>query len=125
MAATVLLVDDEDGLRQAVANALTREGFSILQANDGLAAVQLFAGRSSEIDIVVLDMTLPGMSGRDVCEEMRTLKPAVRVLFTSAHDFSGRNSPDGLANERFLQKPYRLRELIEALREMMASADPQ
>lgn len=120
---TVLLVEDEDGLRRAVAMALKREGFSVLEAHDGMAAVQLFARHSSEIGIVVLDLTLPGLSGGEVSEEIGRLRPDVPVLFCSANDFNGVDQPGGLNHQRFLQKPYRLRDLIAILREMMASSD--
>jgi PAS domain S-box-containing protein len=73
-AGIVLLVDDEDGLCRAVASALKKEGFSVVEARDGSVAVQLFAKHSSEIDIVVLDMALPGLSGREVFDEIRRSK---------------------------------------------------
>ncbi len=119
-ARTILLVDDEDGLRVAVARALRREGFAVLEAHDGLDAVQLFASRSSEIGIVVLDMTLPGLSGNDVCEEIRRLKTDVPVIFTSAQPATGADEPARRTNQRFLGKPYRLRELVRTIREMDA-----
>jgi PAS domain S-box-containing protein len=117
---TVLLVEDEEGLRRAVAGALKREGFSVLEASDGLAAVQLFAARSSEIDIVVLDMKLPGLSGSEVREKILRVAPDIPLIVCSAHSLPGRNELDGQPNQRFLQKPFRLRELIETLREMLA-----
>jgi two-component system, cell cycle sensor histidine kinase and response regulator CckA len=124
-AGTVLLVDDEDALRVAEARALRREGFSVLEAHDGLAAVQLFANHSSEIGIVVLDMTLPGLSGDDVCGEIRRLKADVPVLFTSAQSSTGADDLRRPTGQRFLGKPYRLRELAQTIREMMASPDAQ
>jgi two-component system, cell cycle sensor histidine kinase and response regulator CckA len=122
-AGTVLLVDDEDGLRRAVASALKKEGFSVLEARDGSVAVQLFAKHSSEIDIVVLDMVLPGLSGREVYDEIRLTRKDLPVLFCSARDFTGRDEPDTATNQSFLAKPFRLGELIETLRKMMASQD--
>jgi CheY-like chemotaxis protein len=118
---TVLLVDDEDGLRSAVASALKREGFSVYTASDGLAAVQLFSQHSTEIDIAVLDLSLPGLSGRDVCEEIQRLKPDIRVLFTSAHDPEGRYGAGDGMKERFLPKPYRLRALVQTVLEIMGA----
>ena len=91
----------------------------------GLAAVQLFADHASEIGIVVLDMTLPGLSGDDVCEEIRRLKADIPVLFTSAQSPAGAQEPDSRTNQRFLGKPYPLRELVQTVREMMASTHAQ
>ena len=118
-AATVLLVDDEAALRLAVASALKREGFEVLEATDGLDAVQLFAGRYREIDLVVLDVTMPGLSGHDVSNEIRRLKPDVPILFTTAHDATERDEQGREGGERILRKPYQLRELVRTLREMM------
>jgi PAS domain S-box-containing protein len=114
----VLLVEDEDLLREAVDRALQREGFSVITARDGAAAVELFATHSGEIDVVVLDLSLPFLSGRDVCEKMRELKRDVQVVFTSGHDSVATKAPNGQPKERFLRKPYRLGDLIRMLREI-------
>jgi len=118
-AATILLVDDEEALRFAVASALKREGFGVLEATNGLDAVQLFAMHYSEIDVVVLDVTMPGLSGHQVSDEIRRLKPEVRVLFTTAHDANERDEQARTGNERTLRKPYHLRELVKTVREMV------
>jgi two-component system cell cycle sensor histidine kinase/response regulator CckA len=120
---TVLLVDDEDGLRVAEARTLRREGFTVLEAYDGLSAVQLFGQHSREIGIVVLDMTLPGLSGSDVCEEIRRLRPEIPVIFTSGQTSTETGAIGGGTNQRFLAKPYPLRELVLTIREMIASPD--
>ena len=117
--ATVLLVDDEEALRFAVASALKREGFAVLEAANGLDAVQLFASRHREIDVVVLDVTMPGLSGHDVSDEIRRLQPEVRVLFTTAHDAAERDDRARAGGERILRKPYHLRDLVRTLREML------
>ena len=117
--ATVLLVDDEEALRFAVASALKREGFAVLEAANGLDAVQLFASRHREIDVVVLDVTMPGLSGHDVSDEIRRLQPEVRVLFTTAHDAAERDDRASAGGERILRKPYHLRDLVRTLREML------
>jgi PAS domain S-box-containing protein len=118
-AGAVLLVDDEDLLRAAVERALQREGFSVIAARDGIAAVDLFARHSRDIDVVVLDLALPFLSGREVCEKMRELKRDVQVLFTSGHDSVAIKTPNGQTRERFLRKPYRLGDLVRTLREML------
>jgi len=119
--ATVLLVDDEEPLRFAVASALKREGFGVLEASNGLDAVQLFVTHYSEIDLAVLDVTMPGLSGHDVSDEIHRLKPQVRVLFTTAHDATERDEQGRTGGERILRKPFHLRELVKTLREMMGS----
>lgn len=117
----ILLVDDEDGLRLAASNALQREGYSVMVARDGTSAIDLIARHAHEVEVAVLDMALPGLSGLEVCRELRRLKPDVPVIFTSAL------KPDearGPISERFLQKPYRLRELVHAIRDIMPPSGP-
>ncbi len=119
-AGVVLLVDDEDRLRLEASSALQREGFAVMASRDGLAALELFGKYYNEIEAVVLDLPVPGLSGPVVCNEIRRLKPEVRVLFTG---IEGGDESSELTNERFLQKPYSLTELVHTLREMMAPAD--
>jgi len=111
----VLLAEDEDDVRLRAASALQREGFSVMATHSGLAALELFERYYREIDVVILDMTLPGLSGPDVCAEMRVHKPDLRVLFTDA---DGGDEPGAFSQERVLRKPYQARELIRVLREM-------
>jgi CheY-like chemotaxis protein len=120
----VLVVDDEAPLRQAVVSALKREGFSVLAAGDGLSAVQQFGEHAAEISAVVLDVNLPGLSGREVSAEMLRIRPDIPILVTSAR--TPKNKESGASqNGRFLRKPYRLRELFSALREMIAATSLQ
>jgi DNA-binding response OmpR family regulator len=108
----------------AVERALQREGFSVMAARDGVAAVDLFEKHSGDIDVVVLDLSLPFLSGRDVCEKIRALKGDIQVLFTSAHDSIAIKPSNGQPRERFLRKPYRLGDLIRTLREMLPPLRP-
>jgi PAS domain S-box-containing protein len=82
---TVLVVEDEDVLRLAVSKMLRKRGFSVVDASDGNAGVKLFRANEREIDVVLLDLTLPGMTGREVLEEMRRLRPDVKVIVTTAY----------------------------------------
>ena len=112
----VLFVEDEDPLRIATACALQRKGFSVLSAADGPTAAETFRVRADDIGVVVLDWTLPGLSGQDVFRRIRALKPEIRVIITSAYD-------PGIANAilssepgvRFLHKPYRFSDLLGEL----------
>ena len=88
------------------------------EARDGYAALELFERYSAEIEAVVIDLILPGLSPAAVGDEIRRLKNDARVLYTSARPEQARL----YANERFLRKPYWFTELVCMLQEMMASA---
>ncbi len=81
----VLLVEDEEELRAAVSKMLRRKGFAVFEAMDGRAGVDLFQAHAGEIDVVLLDLTLPGMTGREVLEGLRRLRSDVKVVITSAY----------------------------------------
>ena len=83
--ATVLLIEDADTLRQAVATMLRRNGFSVLDASDGSEGVDLFRAHAADIDVVLLHVTLPGMSSREVLTQLRELQPDVKVIVATAH----------------------------------------
>jgi DNA-binding response OmpR family regulator len=113
---TVLVVEDEQALRVPVTKMLRRKGFTVIEASDGVAACELFRANQKEVDVVLLDITLPGMSGRDVLIAMRQSCPGVNVILTTAYcqqealaDLGGQES---LA---FIRKPYRMNELLPLL----------
>jgi CheY-like chemotaxis protein len=117
---TVLVVDDEKVVRLAARMILEQSGFTVLTANDGREALEVFREHKDTIDAVVLDMTMPHLSGEEVFGEMRRLRPDVRVVLSSGYDeqeATKRFTGKGLAG--FLQKPYRSDALIGMLRQIM------
>jgi len=119
---TVLVVENEESLRLSLSNGLRRRGFAVWAAADGHTAVDLFRTRAGEIDIVVLDLTLPGLSGLEVLREFRLYKPEVKVVLTSANNHQvGSIAAEGEAQLRFLRKPYQLGELVRSICQSAAS----
>ena len=114
---TVLVVEDEDGLRLAVSRMLRRRGFSVIEASDGYGGVDLFRDHAKEIDAVLLDLTLPGKNGREVLDEMRRIRPDLKVILTTAysHDTALRTI-GGNESWCYLRKPYRISEVTDLLR---------
>ena len=114
---TVLVVDDEPMIREFAVAALGRAGFEVMTAADGLEAVELFRRDPDRIDVVVLDLTMPHLSGDETFRELRVIRPDVRVILSSGYDESeatSRLAGKGLVG--FIQKPYRTAELVRTVR---------
>jgi signal transduction histidine kinase/CheY-like chemotaxis protein/HAMP domain-containing protein len=117
---TILLVDDEESLIALGARMLEHLGFTVLTAAEGLQAVELYRQRGKEIDLVLMDLTMPHMDGAEAFDELRRLNPDVRVVLASGYsheDVASRFAGKGLAG--VLQKPYTLAKLRESLAGMM------
>lgn len=113
---TLLIVDDEEGLRLAMAQLLRREGFRVMEAHDGSAAVELLRNHAESIDTILLDLTLPGVRSEKVVEEALRLRPDIRVFLTSAYNPGNAASRFKSPQVRgFVRKPYRIRELVRLL----------
>jgi len=114
---TVLVVEDEDTLRLAVSKMLRRAAFAVIEAADGKTGVNLFRAKSPEIDAVLLDMTLPGMSGREVLAELRRIQPNVKVIITSAYSQEWAvTTIGGQQSWLYIRKPYDFSVLMGLLR---------
>ena len=112
VAGTVLVVEDEDTLRLAVSKMLRRKGLTVIEADNGSAAVELFRAKEPDIAMVLLDVALPGMSGPEVFAELGRIRPDIKVIATTAY---GRetNLPicGGQQSWAFIRKPYQLNAL--------------
>lgn len=115
--ATVLIVEDEESLAEPLAFLLQKEGFATLIAGDGPTALKTFAAQS--VDIVLLDLMLPGMSGTEVCRELRA-QSTVPVIMVTARD-SEIDKVVGLelGADDYVTKPYSSRELIARIRAVL------
>jgi len=122
--ATVLIIDDEDTLRIPIATMLRRRGFSILESRDGAMGVDLFRTHVKEVDIVLLDMTLPGMSGDEILRELRKMRPGIKVVLSTAYGrdkaLAGVSDPKSVY---YLRKPYKIDELTAMLRRVSVDAE--
>jgi DNA-binding NtrC family response regulator len=118
----VLLVDDEVTVRSVGQRMLERLGFRVLVVEDGKQGVAALREHGAEIVVVILDMTMPGLSGEETFREMRRACPGVRVVLTSGYgeqDAMSRFTGEGLAG--FLQKPFQLADLRDILRALLES----
>jgi PAS domain S-box-containing protein len=117
---TVLVVDDEDVVRQTALHTLQRYGYEVVVASNGLEAVECYRGGHDAISLVLLDLTMPVMSGEETLVRLQTVNPGVRVLLTSGYNevealqrFAGK----GLAG--FIQKPYTATSLAEKVKSLI------
>jgi PAS domain S-box-containing protein len=119
---TVLVVDDEDSVRDVLGRMLSSLGYEVETARDGREAVELYSERGGEIDLVLLDLAMPVMDGRECFAKLRELDPRVRVLLTTGQ--TGRNQARefidmGMAG--FIQKPYVISRLSEEVARVLAA----
>jgi PAS domain S-box-containing protein len=115
---TVLVVDDEEGVRAVARGMLEALGFHVLAVHDGRSAIAVFRARWREVDAVLLDLTMPVLGGEETLRELLAIDPAARVVVSSGYeesDVSGRLA----GKSGFLGKPYRLEELREAFRRVL------
>lgn len=118
--AKVLVVDDEECVRQVAGAVLRNNGYNVVFASDGQEAMMVFQEQCSQIEVVLLDLVLPALHGAQVLERMRRLKPGVKVLLTSgyaAQEAERLCGPNGA--RAFLQKPFTAEGLVEAVRSVI------
>jgi len=118
---TVLIIEDEKQLRTGVATMLRKRGFTVIEAENGNTGVDLFITDRQTIDVVLLDMTLPGKPGPVVLRELQRIDPEVRVIVTSAYGKEHVESLiSGLCPSGYIQKPYRLAQVETVLQKCFA-----
>ena len=118
---TILLVEDEDGLRSLNARGLRSRGYSVIEAANGLEAMEALQAKDGAVDLVVSDVVMPEMDGPTLLRAMRDRNPALKIIFVSgyAQDAFGGSLPE---NEQFafLPKPFTLTQLLTTVKETMA-----
>jgi two-component system, cell cycle sensor histidine kinase and response regulator CckA len=114
---TILLAEDDDGLRETVREMMQSLGYRVIAASDGNRAVDLFKENVSEIDLVVMDVVMPGQGGLQVHTELTKAKPGIDVIFTSGY---AREAECLLEQGAiFLAKPYSLARLSQIMRSIL------
>ena len=120
---TILLVDDEKMIREVASAMLEKLGYRVLVAPDGTAAVDLFAEESETIDLVLLDMIMPGMDGGTAFDRIREIRPQVPVILSSGYAISGHAEAIMQRGcNGFIQKPFKINELSRKVREILDAA---
>ncbi len=119
---SILLIDDEEGVREILQALLMAHGYQVRVASDGAEGLALYRKHRDEIDLVLTDMMMPGMQGTGVLHEIRRLNPTARLIAMSG--ISDVSSRSAAAKEQtfFLAKPMTGEELLRAVREALTSS---
>ncbi|MDL1981091.1 MAG: PAS domain S-box protein [Deltaproteobacteria bacterium] len=117
---TVLLTDDEETILDVGQALLKAMGYKVLTAKSGQEAIELYQKNQEDIDIVILDMIMPNMSGGEVCDRMKEINPDIKVLLSSGYSVDGQ-ATDILNRgcNGFIQKPFNINELSAAIRQIL------
>jgi PAS domain S-box-containing protein len=118
---TALIVEDEDALREVTRRLLTRHGYTVITATDGVDAITVAAGYEGTIDLLLTDVIMPQMLGKEAAEKIQQDRPGIRVLYMSGYAqpilaSQGRLDPD----VTLLDKPFTERELLDKVNEVLA-----
>lgn len=117
---TVFVIDDEEIIRDMTTDMLTDMGYNVITAADGQAALTTFKCSHQDIDVVLLDMILPGMTGEEIFGKLQQIKPDIKVIFSSG--FSLEEVPQQLfvhETTDFIEKPYRIGDLLDKISGML------
>jgi two-component system cell cycle sensor histidine kinase/response regulator CckA len=119
---TILLVEDEEGLRALNARGLASRGYTVLEAGNGVEAIEVLEKSNGHVDLVVSDVVMPEMDGPALLKELRSRKPDLKIIFVSgyAEDAFQKHLPEH-GQYAFLPKPFTLKQLVAAVKETMAA----
>jgi CheY-like chemotaxis protein len=117
---TILLVEDEASVREPAAEYLADHGYTVLKASRGAEAVEITQQHAGPIDLLLTDIVMPQMSGRELAEKIAALHPEAKIVFMSGYSNNVLSNVQGpIRNHTVLQKPFRLSVLGERIREIL------
>jgi PAS domain S-box-containing protein len=114
---SVLVVEDEDALRGPVTKMLRKAGFVVFEASDGSSAIEVLRANGGKVDVILLDLTIPGPTSREVVAQAVQARPDAKVVLTSAYsEETARGAVSAEQVRGFIRKPFQLAELVRTLR---------
>ncbi len=117
---TILVIDDEDDINNLTREVLEPRGYIVLVENDGVSAIKLFREHSSTIQLVILDLNMPGSGGIDIIPMLRAINPEIRILISSGYSREIYvQSILTLPRVEFLQKPFQIATLAQSVRSLL------
>ena len=117
---TLLVVEDDDSVRTFTVRMLTTLGYNVLSAVDGQKGLELFKSEASRINMVITDMIMPNMTGKQFVEAVRQINKDIKIMFVSG--YSPDDTEDGMSLDRnvaFFQKPYTRDQLSKKIRDVL------
>lgn len=122
-AGTILLVEDEDQVRSLTSSMLSRHGYRVLTATSGAEALQIARDHSEPIHLLLTDVVMPGMNGAILAQEMRALRPEIRILYMSGYTDASITGEAAFAGDvAYIEKPFTSAALQEKVREAISNA---
>lgn len=115
----ILFADDEERMRKLVSDFLKREGYQVIQAVDGCEALDLFSTRGSSIDLVILDVMMPGYDGWTVCREIRKISQVPIIMLTARGEESDELFGFDLGADEYISKPFSLKILAARVQALL------
>jgi CheY-like chemotaxis protein len=117
---TILLVEDEESVRQLVRDTLSAKGYKVLEAENGEAGFATAACHQGKLDLVITDVVMPGMGGREMVKQLIETRPGIKVLYLSGYTEDAIISDGSIEKgTAFLQKPFTLQNLSRKVREVL------
>jgi len=116
-----LIVEDEEELREIASEMLSMLGYNVLLASDGEKGIDIFKENTDDIHLVIIDVVMPKIGGRETYEEMKKIKSSVRVLFVTGYSLDGIHT-NFILEEGIdaIQKPYSLETIARKIREVLS-----
>ena len=119
----VLVIDDEEMILSLATKILNRHGYDVITAFSGDEGLEAYAQQADQVDLMLVDMSMPGLSGLETLRRVREIEPELPCIISSGHLADKDDIPDNLTNGLyFLQKPYRADQLSDLVTEVLAIA---
>ena len=116
---TVLFVDDEEMLLEVGSLMLQRLGYNVLSTSRGQEAIEIF--KKNEIDVVILDMRMPGMNGDEVCQQLKNIKPKIKIILASGYvKFYSEDYLVDCGFDDIIDKPFTIEHLSEKIENILS-----
>ena len=116
---TILLVDDEDGVRKLVSSVLTSNGYDVLEASNGVTALTVYDKNAHKIDMVLTDVVMPQMTGIEMGRSLSERAPGLKILYMSGYRDNPTGAASGEGQQAFLHKPFTPDTLLAKVREVL------